>query len=339
MLAGVTGLLAARLLSATETLAQENPFAGRTIEFLSGYDESSIANPPLRQLVLSMERILDARIVYRTNPGGTTESTAALLASAPPDGLTIGTADIDSLLAKALGRVDLDITEFRILGCLDLDLDTLFANAESGITSITDLLTRDPPANLPVRATTSGGYMYGLLINAVLGTRIRPVTGYGSSERDLAFLTNEGQIAFVNLDEAERLVADGAGLPLLKTADVTIPPAAGNPPALSEFPANPRYAWVVDYLNSAIYSNIIAAPKGVPETHLEVLRAAFLQACTDPAMIAVSQPLIILDPRGGEEIEDAIADMLAKLDSFSESLQDALTCGQKLAETGEACGA
>jgi tripartite-type tricarboxylate transporter receptor subunit TctC len=339
MLAGAAGLIASPLLPYGAAAGQDNPFAGQTIEFLSGFDEASSANPLLRQLALSMESILDARIVYRSNPGGSTESTAALLASAPPDGLTIGTADIDSLINKALGETEIDIMDFRILGCLDLDLDTLFANAESGITSITDLVTRDPPANLPVRATSSGGYLYGMLINAALGTRIRPVTGYSSAERNMAFLNNEGQIAFVNLDEAERYIADGTGVPLLKTADVDLPPSVGNPPALSQFPANPRFAWVVDYLNSAIYSRIVAAPKGIPQDRLDILRAAFMQACADADMIAVAQPLIILDPRGGGEIEAALTGMLARLESFSESLKEALACGQQLAETGQACAA
>ncbi|MEX2276433.1 MAG: hypothetical protein WD674_01400 [Cucumibacter sp.] len=331
-------LAAASALVPLAAPAQQNPFAGETLEILSSSGEGSPSNLMFAFFATALEKQLpDTRIVFRSNAGGSSALSAAMVAEAEPNGLIIGTIDMDSIIAKITGVEVYDVSEFAMLGSLGRDVDLLFASTPSGIASIAELIGRSELAVLPVRATTSGGYFQGLLVNAVLGTRIQPVTGYSTGARELAFLNGEAQLNIIGLDTAEQIIADAIGVPILKTADVDIPPRYGNPPALSSFAANPQFRWIVDYLNTALYSHILAAPKATPPDRLEALRTAFMAATVDPEMQAVSESLLALDPIPGAEIEAGIASMMAQMDSFAGGLNRALECGLKIAETGKEC--
>ncbi|MEX2276432.1 MAG: hypothetical protein WD674_01395 [Cucumibacter sp.] len=338
LLAGGAALAAASPLRPFAGLAQGAFPAGETIEVLSGGSDGSSSNILFQSLTSAMGRLNPGtRFVFRTNPGGTTALTAAMIAEAAPDGLTIGTVDIDSLIAKATGADVYDVSDFAIIGSMSRDIDLLFATTASGIASLADLQNRTEPAILPVRSTSSGAYFQGHMLNALLGTRILPVTGYDAGARDLAFVTGEAQVSFLGLDSAAQALANGTGVPILKTADGPLPAGFGDFPPLSSFDVNPAFGWIVDYLNVAIYTQILVAPKQTTRDRVEILRSIFLAAAADPALVALAEGMTLLDPVRGDEIESALVGMMDQLDSFPEGLNAALACGKQIAETGGRC--
>ncbi|MEX2276431.1 MAG: hypothetical protein WD674_01390 [Cucumibacter sp.] len=338
LLAGSAALAAAAALRPLRAVAQESYLSGQTLEFNSGSSEGSPGNQLMQELASAFGRVLpETQVVFRANPGGTSALSAAIVAEADPDGLTIGSIDTDSLLAKAIGSDVYDVSDFALLGALDQESDMLFASTASGITDVGDVIGRDEPAILPVRSVTSGGYFQALLINSLLGTRILPVTGYDSGARHLAFVSGEAQLGFFGLSGAGQVLADGTGRLILKIADLPLSEGPGEAPTLASFDANPEFLWIVDFLRTTGISHIVGAPKSTPPDRLEVLRLAFNAAVADPQFVEEAAKLIVLEPIPGAEIEVALVGILARIESLAESLTRALECGMQIAITGEAC--
>jgi len=337
---GAAGLGAAAWLGPVAARAAASYLDGRTLQVISGFSEGSNGNILMQEFSRALERLLpDTRVAYRVNPGGTAALTAAMLAESEPDGLTIGIVDMDSLVAKTTGAEVYDISEFSIVGGMDRDADMLISGAASDITSVDDLVGRDTPAIQAVRSTSSGAYFQGYLLNAVLQTRILPVTGYDSGARELAIRTGEADLVVAGVPNARRLVNDGAGQILLRLTDVPLPSDFGDVPALSDFDATEEFEWVVDFLNTSAVSHILGAPKDTPADRLQTLRELFTAAVADPEFVQAATNLLVLEPIPGQEIEALIQRLLSGFDSFAEGLAAALACGMQLAETGESCRA
>lgn len=335
--AAALAVLGLAILPST-TRAQESFFAGKTIELLSGFSEGAISGQVLQELGRTVERLYPGtRVVYRSNPGGSSALTETMILEAESDGLTLGTVNNDSLMAKAMGEQDFDITDFDIVVSVATASRVLFANAQSGIASVADLVDRPEPAFFPVRSTSSGMYYTSLLTNAALGTRIKPVTGYGSSERELAFMNGEVQLALLAPTAAARTLEDGTSVALLSLIDAKLPGYFSDPPRLSGFQLNPEFAWVVDFLNLMAGSSTLAVPKGVPPDRLEALRAMFYTAATDPEFVDWVGDRLLLDQIRGEDLQNQLDAMLSGMTSLGENLARAMDCGMRIADTGAAC--
>lgn len=343
VLAGAGGFAASAVLAPSIALAQTPFFAGRRIEILSGNSEGSTANWQLRAFANAIERLYPGtQTVVRTNTGGTSALTAAILAAAEPDGLTLGSSVMDSLLQRGSEPGLHDISEFTAIGSMRRSTSLLFASSTSGIESVDDLIDRSEPANLAVRSTASSGYLTALMCNAMLGTRIRPVTGYDSSERDLAFLNGEADLIFRTPDYGVQFIEEGTATAILTFDNLEVPDLYGNPPDLSDFAYDPSYQWIVEYFRASAYSRILVVPPGVPADRVEALRDLFMQVMAEPGFTAAVEGDLTITPTRGEVLERALASVIAALgdlDELSDRVERTLACGLQIAETGEPCPA
>lgn len=333
---GIVATATTIALSASSASSQEPHFSGETIQLLGGFSEGSKGNTIFKEWGRTLERLYPGvRVVVRTNSGGTSALAAALLYEAEPDGRTIGTSDMDSIMARAVGNDIQDISKFAVIGAMSSKQDTLFASAGSGITSIQNLKERT--AILPVRSTVSSDYFTGLLLNAYLGTRIKPVTGYSSAEGALAFQSGEGQLAIFNEPDAEKTIEDGTGVPILV---LTFEPQDGplaDVPTLAEVAGDKRFAWILGLSKALSHGRILAAPAETPEDRLETLRDAFMNVTQDPEFISVVSPLSTLSPIRGDRLEELIRSIGATTDDFGAKLDAALECGKQRSESGGDC--
>jgi tripartite-type tricarboxylate transporter receptor subunit TctC len=339
VLAGAAAFGAAAGLGPGAAIARGTGFlAGQTLELLSGYSPGSTSALVMQEWGRAVERLLpDTQVVMRSNAGGTSALAAAQLAAAAPDGLTLGTVNTDSLLANYTGEDVHDISEFAIVASLNAVLDVLYAATGSGIGSIEDLIAREEPTILPVRSTVSGAYFQGFLANALLGTRIQPVTGYSTGERELAFLSGESQLIIKSAPFGARYVEDGNGIAILRFSDAAAPASFGNPPALSGLPIDPEFRWAVDFFNTLSPTHIFATRKDVSAERLQALRDVFMRATADPRFVAAVAPLTEIEPASGEIVQAEVASLVSQFGDLGDRIRRALDCGMQLAETGASC--
>jgi len=178
----------------------------------------------------------------------------------------------------------------------------------------------------------STGYMIPALAGPLLGLKIKPISGYGSSrEMILAMERGEadGTLQAWQVWKQSRpdwFQPGGNGVPVIQIG-VAADPDAPPTPLLRDLvaPADRPVASLFDTIG--IIGRSLAAPPSMPDDVLAALRAAFQKMLVDPAYIAESQQsqLRIL-PKSGEELETAIQA------AFANVTPEALKRGRDLTE-------
>jgi len=334
-----TGCLAFALVLAAGIApaeAQTDAFSGQTIEFISGYSDGSPAAIIFGAWGNAVMRLRpDIRFVIRASSGGSAALATEFIASAPPDGLTLGSVSSDALFfASAAEAGTRGIHEFEIVGSLNKMISVLFASRQSGIESADELLAHEGPLLLATRSTVSGSYFEALLLNALLGTRIRPVTGYDSGARDLALANGEADFLTRGAFAGVQYVKDGVGIPILAFADGSLPSEMDGVPSLSRLEIDPQFDWIVDFYNAGSASTLIVAPKGIAPDRLQLLRDLFFEATSEPQFLLDIAPLAEVAPTHGADAQAEVDRLFGQFDDLDAALQAALACGIAVAETG-----
>lgn len=335
---GGAAIAAGAAMPSSAAFGQASYLSGRSLSVITGFSDGAAGGAIYFEWANAAGRLLPDTVVnYRRNAAGTKALAVELLADAAPDGLTIGDVSPDSLVARHLGEYRHDLSDFIPIAALGRSTDILFASAESGITSVADLQARGGPLPVPVRATVSGAYFQSYFCNALLGTRLRPVTGYSSSERELAFLSGETELLIRGERSGIQYVRDGAGMPLLKFGSGEVLPEYGNVPSIADLDVNPDFGWIVDYFEAASLLYVMCAHADTPSDRVAVLRDVFMRATDDPQFRRAVASLTVLAPVDGESVQSEVTRTLSQFSDLGEAIEVAVACGAQLAETGEAC--
>ncbi len=194
------GAVAAAVILAAPAaaLAQGEPFyQGKTVSVIVSTGEGGTYSLNARTVARYMPRFLpgEPRMIVQNMPGGGHMlATNFLYNVAPKDGTTIGTVNQTVPSHQVLdGKgVRYDAAKFNWLGGLRSGNAVLAVWHTVGISSFEDLLTRE----ITTGATGEGSsaFRYSLVMNRVLGTKLRIVRGYRSvPELELAMSRGEVQ--------------------------------------------------------------------------------------------------------------------------------------------------
>ncbi len=337
LIAGVVFTALAFAAAVAPAAGQQSFLEGQTVELMSDATPGSADVLLLQEFAKALERIVPGlRVIVRENPGGSPALTAALIDEAAPDGFVIGTSDADSITARLNGDNIIDITQFAIIGSISRISGLMLASTGSGITSAADLIASDPPPLFAARSVNSGIYLRALLLNALLGSRIRPVTGYDNAARMLAFLNNESQLLFPGGD-ADRLIAEGAGVPIFTVSQGEIYLDDDRVPELADLEISSPFPWIVDYFETASAARHLVVSRSIAPERLADWRRALLAAAADPEFLAAMEGFAVIDPVPGDLAQQRIDRLLAAIGPDGEEMRRALACGQQLADTGQAC--
>jgi hypothetical protein len=170
---------------------------------------------------------------------------------------------------------------------------------------------------LVVGATARGGitFTYPALMNDLLGTKFRIVTGYsGGNEINIAM--ERGEVQGRNNSWSSWKVTKR---PWLKEKKLFVIAQAGakakdlEAPAIEDLVKPGADRQLVDLIMSgAALGRPMTTTPDVPEARLRALRAAFLKVMTDPDFIAETAKLNIeVDPVSGEAMQKIVAGVLA----------------------------
>jgi tripartite-type tricarboxylate transporter receptor subunit TctC len=194
---GVAGvLLAAQAAGApAQTQTVEQFFQAQPFTIVVGYPPGAGYDLYARLIATRMGQYLPGhpKVVVQNMPGaGSLSSANYLYNAARQDGSVIGTFSrgITMLPLIDSNGVRYDSLKFNWVGTPSDEVSLVLAWHESGVSKFEDLRTRG------MTSATSGagsdGNIYGRVLNAILGTRIKTVTGYqGSAQSMLAIERRE----------------------------------------------------------------------------------------------------------------------------------------------------
>ena len=239
-----------------------------------------------------------------------------LYQAAPRNGTAFGTIGRGIAFDPLLGGqgAQFKATDFDWIGSANDEVSVCVAWAKSGVTRFEELYSRE----LIVGGTgaTADTDLFPRVMNGVLGTRFRLVSGYPGGN-DITLAMERGEVdgrcgwswssiktnhpAWVKDGTLKLLVQ----LSLAKHADLPDVPLVMDLVRTEEQKAVLRLVFA-----RQVMGRPFLAPPGVPKERLALLRKAFMQTLRDEAFLAEARKLNLeITPVSGEAVQDLVAEM------------------------------
>jgi tripartite-type tricarboxylate transporter receptor subunit TctC len=319
-------LLASTALSATA----EDYFKGKTINIYAGASAGDGYDVYARLLAVYYPRHIPGNptVIVRNMPGaGTLKAANYIYEVAPKDGTAIGTVGGGTATAdlfKSKG-VRFDPRNYLWVGSMNSEVGLVLAWKNVPVNNIQDVFQR----NLLVGGggPTSGNVVFANVMNKVLGTRFKLITGYKSTG-DIALAIERGEIEGTASYHYSSIITSRPDWITNKQVKVLLQDSL-RPHAL--FPDVPV---VIDLAKTDEQHQILELvfarqemgrpfmlPPGTPNDVATVLRRAFDASMKDPQLLtdAARQRMDLNRPMSGEDIHTLIdrlytypADVVAK---------------------------
>ena len=315
MLLGAALLFGGQISQVAEARAQAlaDFFKAQPFTILVGYPPGAGYDMYARLLARHMGQYLPGapKIIVQNMPGaGSLTMANHLYNNAKQDGSTIGTFSrgITMLPIVDSAGVRYDPLKFNWIGSPSGEVSVAISWHDSAIKTFEDLQTRGMTA--ATSGPASDGNIYGRVLNAILGTKIKTVTGYqGSAESMLAIERKEVEgataISYASLLTAKKDWLDNKRINILVQHTLKAREDLKGVPAILDFAKTDddrRVLEVVFARQSIGYP--YAAPPGVPADRLAAIRSAFDATLKNPEFIADSaKASALIDGVTGAEIQ------------------------------------
>lgn len=297
----------------------EDFYKGKNVNFLVGVSAGGGYDLQLR---------LVARHLVKHIPGNPTPvpqnmtgATGLVMANymyrvAPRDGTTIALIQNGLPTYQALGKkgVQFDARQLQWLGSLSATVDTMLAWKGRKVDSIEEATKHK------VIAGSNGAsgitYMYPLMMNDMLGTKFKLVTGYtGSGALNLAMERGEVDARMNSWSSVKATNPDW-----LSEKKVNILVYSG--PKQKDLAAVPRFEEILKDKKDVQVLRVVTAGSdlgrpfavapGVPADRVAALRKAFVEMTKDPAFLKEAKALKVdIDPVSHQELKQVIDDLFA----------------------------
>jgi tripartite-type tricarboxylate transporter receptor subunit TctC len=290
---GLAALLVTR--SGQPALAQtvEQFFAGRQITLIVGNAAGSGYDVIGRMIARHMGKYLPGqpKIVVQNMPGagGIIAANNANTVAAK-DGsvifLTNREAIFDPLFSGAGSKANYDARKFVWLGTPNQEIGMAYATTRSGVKTIEDAMKRE--VVVAAAGATSGSAVFPRLLNALIGTKFKIVTGYpGSMDAMLAMERGEadGRVtsgwAGPETTQGMDWVKQGKAV-LLMQIGVDKDPRYADVPSVMDYARSDEQRRLMElvFIGQAL-GRPFFAPPGVPADRAKALQDAFRRAMDD----------------------------------------------------------
>jgi tripartite-type tricarboxylate transporter receptor subunit TctC len=340
------GLIAASALSCAAPLAfapgafADDFYKGKTVNLIVGSDAGGGFDTYSRALVRSMPKHIpgEPNIIIQYMPGATgITATNHLFSVAAKDGTVFGAISNSNLFEPLYGNKNAkyDPVEFNWIGSLGKQRPICVTWGAGDIKSLDDakarVVTVSASSNTANHATTPR------LLNHLLGTKFKVITGYSTSGARLAVERGEVDgvcgLSYQTLSAAQPDWFQQKKVHVI--AQLGLEPAdylPGVPNALSAVPNEADRAALELLLTTQEMGRPYVAPPGVPADRLKILRDAFDATTKDPAFLADAEKLkLMIEPLTGTQM----AALLKKAYGASPAVVDHAVDLAKTSQTAE----
>jgi tripartite-type tricarboxylate transporter receptor subunit TctC len=291
-------LTAAATIISSDAVAQESVadfYRGKTITISVGFSAGGGYDLHARTLARLLGKHVpgNPNVVVKNVPGaGGLVLMNALSNNLPKDGTELATFDRGMALEPLLDpeKARFDTLKLNWIGSTDNDASTCFSWHTSPVKTFDDLLSQE----LIVSGTGTAGdaVLFPRLLNDVLKTRFKVITGYpGSTESLLAIERGETQgfcsMGFVTLEVTRpQWVRDKKVNILVQFALQKNKDHPEVPLALDYAKTTPDRQAIEFVVSPNLFARPFAAPPGVPAERVKALRKAFNETMANPDYLA-----------------------------------------------------
>jgi tripartite-type tricarboxylate transporter receptor subunit TctC len=316
-----TVAVCAATAAAPETAAAQSVdefYRGKTVTMIIGYPPAGANDVYARMVARHIGKHIpgNPNVVPRNMPGaGSLIAANHIFNVAPTDGTVLGLLVPTLPLEEALGAsaVKYKAADFHWIGRMAGAPNITFIMATSPVKSIADAFDKTAILGATGRSATNAIYL--TVLNNVLGTKFKVVTGYeGSAAAMLAMERGEVEGHSATYDTLKTVHPDWL---TQKKVNVVVQYTLQRHPDLKDVPTtvelarNPEQAQILRAVSSAseIGKFVLTTPQ-TPADRVQALRTAFDAMVKDPEFIADAQKLRVeLGPLPGAELQKIVADV------------------------------
>lgn len=214
---------------------------------------------------------------------------------AAQDGSVIGGVSRNNGLAKfydfANTGVRFEARKFHWLGSPQQEIGLFIVNTKTGVRSIEDVRRIEITVASPARSSPTG--VYGRMLNALYGAKLRIVDGYGGSQESLMAVERHESDSHISGGSSVQFrnrimpwIRSGASTIVLQMG-VKRDPAFPDVPTAIEIMTKPedKQLFEIAFAEQVMGRPFLLGP-GVPDDRVKMLRAAFDATMKDPQFLA-----------------------------------------------------
>jgi tripartite-type tricarboxylate transporter receptor subunit TctC len=301
--------------------AAQDFYRGKTIELVvsTGVGGGLDANARVVARHLANHIPGQPTIVPKNMPGaGHIRAANYVFAQAPKDGTTIATFIPVFVMAQVLERsrsIQFNPAQFNWLASTSSSNSTVYVWHTSGIKSVEDATKR----TVLMGGTGVGSYtiIYPTVMNSVIGTRFKLVTGYQSAA-EVGLALERGEIEGRAGNNFNSLKAENGEW--LKTGKITLIAQVGltrdaefsTVPLMTEFAKNDSDRQILRLFSTdVVIGRPFVTSPGVPAERVALLRQAFDAMMKDPAYIEDSKKAgLDVSPTDGTTIQNVVTELV-----------------------------
>ncbi|MDB5571354.1 MAG: efflux transporter protein [Hyphomicrobiales bacterium] len=319
---GALAALAAAFASPASAQDAGSFYKGKQITIIVGSSPGGGYDTYARLIARHMPKHIPGAptVIVQNMPGAGSNVAANYIYNvAPKDGTIIGAYQSGVVLEPLLGKTPIkhDPSKSIYLGSANDDVYICLARADSKVHEFKDLFSNELLVAASQSSSTSD---YPAVINAVLGTKFKIVSGYpGSREISLAVERGEAQgacgLAWPSINVTQPGWFNSGAVKVIVQTHATGHPElnAKGVPLAHTFARNDDERAMLDlfFSQSRFGRPYVVAPE-VPKDRVAVLRKAFADSMADPELRAeAARARLDAEPVLGEDLQTLVAKVYA----------------------------
>jgi tripartite-type tricarboxylate transporter receptor subunit TctC len=332
----IAGLLSAASVAAAQD-SVEAFYKGKQISLVVGSSAGGGYDTYARLLARNFGAAIPGNptvVVQNMSGAGSNRAAGYIYSVAPKDGTAIGAIFPGAVLQPLLSDVPVphDPNKLVYLGSANSEVYVCYVRSDAPVKTFKDVLTTE----LIVGASNPGATTYDLplLLNSVLGTKFRIVTGYpGSREITLALERGEVQGACgigwtgIELMHPDWFAKDTVRVLVQLSTKGHDDLNTRNVPRATVLARDDDERRVIELVFSqGIFGRPYVLPPEVPPQRVAALRQAFVQALNDKTLRTEADKMQFdIDPMSGEDLQKLVSDLYATPPRLVERARQALT--------------
>jgi tripartite-type tricarboxylate transporter receptor subunit TctC len=301
--------------AAASAQTPDQAFANKTITLTNGYAPGS-GNDIIGRLVarhIGKHIPGRPRVIAQNMPGaGSYKAANYLYSTAPKDGTVLGYIAQTAATEELLGNpaVQFQTGKFNWIGRMSSYNNVSIGWHTSKVKSIAD--AQKTESTIGATGVGSAVYIYPNVMNNVLGTKFKIVSGYeGTAQSALAMERGEVDavtMGWFAIKATHKDWLDGKKINVFVQFLAERHPDLLDVPTIVEFARTPEEKLLFQlFANEGDIGKAILAPPGVPANVLTMLRRAFDAMVRDPEYVADADKLQLeRDPTSGEKVQKLI---------------------------------
>jgi tripartite-type tricarboxylate transporter receptor subunit TctC len=322
-----TILIAAMLIAPMRASAQADSYSGKTIELIVSTGVGGGLDANARVVARHLANHIPGQpvIVVKNMPGaGHIRAANYVFTQAPKDGTTIATFIPIFVMAQVVERsrsIQFNSAQFNWLASTSSSNTTVYVWHTSGIKSVEDATKRQ----VLMGATGVGSYtvIYPTVMNSLIGTRFKVVTGYQSTA-EVGLAMERGEIEGRAGNNFNSLKAESGEwlrtgkINLIAQAGLARDPEFPQVPLLTDFARNDDDRRILRLFSTdVVIGRPFVTSPGVPAERVALLRRAFDAMMKDPAYVEDSRKASLdVSPTDGATIQRVVADLVGTPDDI-----------------------